>query len=80
MNNQHRAIRALLVSMAPKRATAYIQSFELPTEEELCIIECDVRRKSHVQVAIDNHMTPEVVKRRRNSAYEHIVDQINNAD
>lgn len=32
--------------MAPKRAVAYILSFELPADEAACLIECDVRRKS----------------------------------
>lgn len=76
MDSHHRAIRALLQSMAPKRAISYIQSFELPAEEELFLIECDVRRKSNVQAAIDNLTTPEVVKRRKRSAYHHISDQL----
>lgn len=76
MNDQHRAIRALLQAMAPKRAVSYIQSFDLPKEEELFLIECDVRRKSCVQAALDNHATAEVVKRRRRSAYQHIADQL----
>ena len=36
--------------MAPKRAVAYILSFELPADEAACIIECDVRRLSFAQV------------------------------
>ena len=78
MNSQHKAIRSLLTTMAPRRAIEYIRSFELPEEEELFLIECDVRRKSYVKVADDNHTTPEVIKRRKNSAYSHIADQINN--
>lgn len=78
MNDQHRAIRALLSAMAPKRAVSYIRSFELPEEEELYLIECDVRKKSVVQASLDHHSTPDVVKRRRQSAYAHIADQINN--
>ena len=78
MNAQHKAIRALLTTMAPKRATDYIKSFELPEEEELFLLECDVRRKSYVKAADDNHTTPEVVKRRKMSAYAHIADAINN--
>lgn len=54
MNSQHRAIRALLQSMAPKRAIAYIRAFELPEEEAQYLIECDVRRKSYVKAAEDN--------------------------
>lgn len=78
MNDQHRAIRALLSTMAPKRAVSYIRSFELPEEEELYLIECDVRRKSYTQAALDNNTTPEVVKRRKRSGYAHIADEINN--
>ena len=78
MKEQHRAIRALLSAMAPKRAVSYIRSFELPEEEELYLIECDVRKKSVVQASLDHHSTPDVVKRRRQAAYAHIADQINN--
>lgn len=38
--------------MAPKRTVAYVLSFELPPSEAACIIECDVRQKSCVQVAM----------------------------
>lgn len=78
MNSQHRAIRALLQSMAPKRAIAYIRAFELPEEEARYLIECDVRRKSYVKAAEDNHTTPEVIKRRRQRAYRKIADAITN--
>lgn len=78
MNGQHRAIRALLTTMAPKRAVDYIRSFELPAEEELYLIECDVRRKSCVAVAMEYHATEDIVKRRKQSAYAHIADQLNN--
>ena len=37
--------------MAPKRAVAYILSFELPPDEAYCLIECDVRGKSHAEAA-----------------------------
>lgn len=40
--------------MAPRRAVEYILSLELPPEEAACIIERDVRRKSCVQVAMEN--------------------------
>ena len=45
--------------MAPKRAVAYILSFELPADEAACIIECDVRRKSYAQVCDALHLSPE---------------------
>ncbi len=78
MNTQHKAIRALIQTMAPNRAKDYIKSFDLPEEEELFLLECDVRRKSQVKAADDNHTTLEVVKKRKMSAYAHIADAINN--
>lgn len=78
MNAQYKSIRALLTSMSPHRAEKYIKSFDLPAEEELYLLECDVRRKSYVKAAEDNHTTPEVIKRRKMSAYAHIADEINN--
>ena len=77
MNSQHKAIRALLSTMAPKRAVAYIKSFELPEDEEFFLIECDVRKKSYVQASMENNVSPEVIKSRKSRAYAHIADQIN---
>lgn len=77
MNSQHRAIRALLQTMSPRRAAEYIKAFELPADEELFLLECDVRGKSYVQAAQDNATTPEVIKRRRQRAYSKIADELN---
>lgn len=76
MNAQHRAIRALLKSMSPKRAEAYIKAFGLRDDEEAVLIEGDVRGLSYVQIADKLHLTPEVVKRRRRLAYSKIADAI----
>lgn len=38
MDSQHKQIRAELSAMAPKRAVAYVLSFELPPSEAACII------------------------------------------
>ena len=62
--------------MSPRRAIEYIQSFGLPAEEELFLLECDVRGKSYTQAADDNHTTPEVIKRRRQRAYAKIADEL----
>lgn len=64
--------------MAPKRAIDYIKAFELPADEEAAIIECDVRRKSIVQVSHETNMSIESVKRRRKWAYMKIQDSISN--
>jgi len=79
VNIQHKTIRADLSAMAPKRAVAYIESFELPTEEAQCLIECDVRKKSHIQVSNMLHFSPETVKKRKKSAYTKIADSLNHS-
>nr|DAG85021.1 MAG TPA: ECF sigma factor [Caudoviricetes sp.] len=74
MDKQHRAIRAQLSSMAPRRAIAYIQAYDLPPDEMACLIECDVRRKSYAQVCESLHLSPEAVNRCRRRAYKKIAD------
>lgn len=74
MDEQHRALRAQLSRMAPARAIAYIQSFDLPADETACLVECDVRRRSYAQVCDDLHLSPEAVKRARRRAYTKIAD------
>lgn len=77
VNKQHKAIRAMLGSMAPKRAVAYIREQELPEDEELCLIECDVRKKSYLQVGALLCVSPEVIKRKRRAAFAKIADGMN---
>ena len=60
--------------MAPKRAVAYILSFELPADEAACLIECDVRQKSCVQVADMLHVSVDGLSKLRRRAYRKIVD------
>lgn len=67
-------IRAMLQGMAPKRAIAWIQSFDLPQEEAQCIAECDVRRRSCVEQAFRMNVSVDVVKRRRRAAYSKMAD------
>ena len=74
MNQQHREIRAMLKCMAPKRAIAWIQSFELPQEEAQCIAECDVRGRSGVEQAFRMNVSVDGVKRRRRTAYKKMAD------
>jgi FixJ family two-component response regulator len=78
MDGQRRAIRAILTGMAPTRATAYIKSFELPGEEEYCIIEIDVRKRTYQDVCFALNVSPETVKKRRKDGYKKIADYINN--
>lgn len=74
MNREHREIRAMLHSMAPKRAIAWIQSFDLPQEEAQCIAECDVRGRSCVEQAFRMNVSVDGVKRRRRTAYKKMAD------
>lgn len=67
-------IRTMLQGMAPKRAIAWIQSFDLPQEEAQCIAECDVRRRSCVEQAFRMNVSVDVVKRRRRTAYSKMAD------
>lgn len=67
-------IRTMLQGMAPKRAIAWIQSFDLPQEEAQCIAECDVRRRSCVEQAFRMNVSVDVVKRRRRVAYSKMAD------
>lgn len=66
----------MLRRMAPRRAVDYIQSFQLPEDEELFVVECDVRGLSYIQAANKHHTTPEVIKRHRQKAYAKIADAI----
>lgn len=75
MDSRHRELRAQLSSMAPARAIAYIMSFDLPPDESACLIECDVRGRSYVQVCERLHLSPEAVKRARRRAYGKIAGE-----
>lgn len=79
MNSQHRAIRAVLQSMSPKRATDYIKSFGLTEEEERVLIECDVKRRTYASQYRDGY-TERVIKDRKKSAYAKIADEIEHAN
>lgn len=74
MDKQHKRIRAQLSSMAPRRAIAYIQAYELPPDEMACLIECDVRGHSLVQVAAQLHMSVDGLAKLRRRAYRKLAD------
>lgn len=64
--------RRKLREMAPVKSIPYIQSFQLPPEEELVLIEKEARGKSVLQIALANNMSVESVKRRRKAALRKI--------
>lgn len=66
----------MLSGMAPKRAEAYIRSFELPGDEEYCILQIDVRRQSYTQVSGQMNVSPEYIKKCRRRAYSKILDGV----
>lgn len=68
MDDRTFAVRQMLRSMCPSASIPYIQSFQLPEEEELVLIEIDARSKSVQQVAQELNLSPETVWRRRRAA------------
>ena len=72
MDESSRAVRQMLQGMAPSRSIPYIQSFQLPEDEELVLILFDCKKKSLQQIAMQTHMSVESVKRRRRAAIRKI--------
>lgn len=68
MDERSRLVRARLRGMAPAVSIPYIQSFQLPEDEEQVLIECDAHGKSVEQVAQAMRLSPESVWRRRQRA------------
>lgn len=76
MNEKTFAVRAMLKSMAPCRSIPVIQSFLLPQEEEMVLIEHEANGKSLTQIAMENNLSIETVKRRRKNAFIRISNSI----
>lgn len=72
MNDKHRDLRKKLQKMPPKTAVAYVLAFDLPAQEAFCIVECDIKKRSCVEVGQRLYVSPETVKRRRRSGYAKI--------
>lgn len=75
MDDRTHAVRHMLRAMCPSASIPYIQSFQLPKEEELVLIECDARGKSVQQVAQAMNLSPETVWRRRRSGLFKIAEK-----
>ena len=75
MDSYHKQIRRRLQSMAPKRAIAYVMSAQLPSDEAVCVIECDVKRKSDCETAFLQNVSPETLTRCRRKAYQNFADE-----
>jgi DNA-directed RNA polymerase specialized sigma24 family protein len=76
MDTQHKAIRALLSSMAPARAEEAVRLVGLPPDEETAVLAVDVHGQSCLQTAERLHVSVDTVKRLRRSAYRKLQDEI----
>lgn len=76
MDTQHKAIRALLSSMAPARAEEAVRRVGLPPDEESAVLAVDVHGRSCLQVAEQLYVSVDTVKRLRRSAYQKLQDEI----
>ena len=76
MDEKTRAVRVMLESMAPSRSIPLIQSFCLPYEEEMVLIEREGKGKSLVEISMEHNLSLETVKRRRRRALRRISNSI----
>lgn len=70
MDKARLELRRKIKKMAPPHAVEFVAAFELPPQEAFCIIECDVRKRSCVEVSQRLYTSEETVKRRRRAGYE----------
>ena len=76
MDTQHKAIRALLSSMAPMRAEEAIRLVGLPPDEETAVLAVDVHGQSCLQVAALLHVSVDGLAKIRRRAYAKLADEI----
>ena len=76
MDTQHKAIRALLSSMAPTRAEQAIRLVGLPPDEETAVLSVDVHGQSCLQAAALLHVSVDGLAKIRRRAYAKIADDI----
>lgn len=76
MDTQHKAIRALLSSMAPTRAEEAVQLVGLPPDEEAAVLAVDVHGQSCLQAAALLHVSVDGLAKIRRRAYAKIADDM----
>ena len=76
MDTQHKAIRALLSSMAPTRAEEAVRLVALPPDEETAVLAVDVHGQSCLQAAALLHVSVDGLAKIRRRAYAKIADDI----
>ena len=76
MDTQHKAIRALLSSMAPIRAEEAVRLVGLPPDEETAVLAVDVHGQSCLQAAALLHVSVDGLAKIRRRAYAKLADEI----
>lgn len=76
MDTQHKAIRALLSSMAPTRAEEAVRLVGLPPDEEAAVLAVDVHGQSCLQAAELLHVSVDGLAKIRRRAYTKLADEI----
>ena len=76
MDTQHKAIRALLSSMAPMRAEQAVRLVGLPADEEAAVLAVDVHGQSCLQAAALLHVSVDGLAKIRRRAYAKIADDM----
>lgn len=76
MEAQHKAIRALLSSMAPLRAEEAVRRAGLPPDEETAVLAVDVHGQSCLQAAALLHVSVDGLAKIRRRAYAKIADDM----
>lgn len=76
MDTQHKAIRALLSSMAPTRAEEAVRLVGLPPDEETAVLAVDVHGQSCLQAAALLHVSVDGLAKIRRRAYAKIADDM----
>lgn len=73
MDKARMELRRKIRKMPPPHAVELVAAFQLPPQEAFCIIECDVRKRSCVEVSQQLYTSEETVKRRRRAGYEKMI-------
>lgn len=76
MNDRTQAVRTALRGFSRKDAVALVKSFDLAPLEERCIIDREVLGKSSVEISMEQNVSVETVKRRRNAALTRIASEL----
>ena len=76
MNSEHKALRAMLSGMAPKRAAQAVRLVGLPPDEETAVLAVDVHGQSCLQAAALLHVSVDGLAKIRRRAYAKMADDM----